>query len=181
MKTKKLAVMTIMFVTLIAWASQRASAHTGGVLYLANEPCGVFEVSTWVLPQLVTVAEPVHFDLLILSASVEGQVEQEFILGADVTVRASTLEGDLIQLEDKGSNINSENELFYEASLALEEAGQWQIDVLVDDGENSCATNFVLIVEDDTEIDWWMIGGAVIVIVGAAIFVMRSRPRSEDE
>ena len=180
MRLKKLAFAVFAAALFLGMMTRSVQAHTGGVLYLANEPCGEFEVSTWVLPQIVTVAEPVHFDLLILSKSVDGQVEQKFILGADVTVRASTMDGELIQLEDKGSNINSDNELFYEAALMLEEEGQWQIDVLVDDGTNSCATNFVLIVENDSEIDWWMIGGAALVLVGAAIFVLRSRPRGDD-
>ena len=133
---KAFAVMILLLGLMVTvWPAQ---AHTGGVLYLANEPCGDFEVSTWVLPQLVTTAEPTHFDLLVLEASVEGQVSQEFVLGADITLRATSLEGDLVVLEDTATNIDSENELFYEAVFNLEDEGEWQIDIVVDNGESSC-------------------------------------------
>ena len=154
-------------------------AHAGGVLYLANEPSGDFEISAWVLPQLVTTAEPVHMDILILAPSVDGQVSQDFILGADIKVEATYMGDDMTIVNELEATVDTQNELFYLAIIPLLEDGEWQIDINASRGEQSGRASFVLLVERETQINWFMIGGALIVVLGAAVMILRSRP-SED-
>ena len=171
-----------MVVALLTWLilAVPAWAHTGGVLYLANEPAGPYEISTWVLPQLLTTAEPVHLDILVLKPVPDGQASQDFVLGADILVRASSLEGDLIVVESSATNIDVQNELFYESFLELEQPGKWQFEIIVDSVDGVGQASFEAIIEKDTKINWFLIGGLAVVVIAAAIFVMRSRPETED-
>lgn len=170
-----------LLVLLLAWAAfvSPAWAHTGGVLYLANEPAGPYEISTWALPQLLTTAEPVHLDILVLKPVPDGQTTQDFVLGADILVRASSLDGELVIVETSATNIDAQNELFYEAFLELEQPGAWQIEIIVDSTDGVGQASFEVVVERDSNINWYLIGGAAVVVVAAAIFVMRSRPEGK--
>lgn len=180
-KNGKIVKLAGLLALVLAWAAfvVPAWAHTGGVLYLANEPAGPYEISTWVLPQLLTTAEPAHLDILVLKPVPDGQATQDFVLGADILVRASSLEGDLVVVESPATNIDALNELFYESFLDLEKAGTWQFEIIVNSSDGVGQASFEAVVERESNINWYLIGGAALVVIAAAIFVMRSRPEGK--
>lgn len=174
-KSWQFVIITMAFVGNLLHAKP-TNAHGGGVLYLANELSGDFEVSAWVLPQVANTSEPLHIDILVLQPSAEGQANQDFILGADVNVLATYLGGDKTVVNEVAATVDTQNELFYQAIVLVSEAGEWQIDIDVRRGEEAGVASFVLDIEEDNRRNWYLIGGAVIVILAAAIFALRIRP-----
>ena len=69
--------------------------------------------------------------------------------------------------------------MFYEAFLDLEQPGNWQIEIIVDSTDGVGQASFEAVVERESNINWYLIGGAAVIVIAAAIFVMRSRPEGK--
>jgi hypothetical protein len=135
------------------------NAHGLGNRQLEQVEAGPYLISAWSDPETLKVGEELH-----ITVSVQDKNE-EFVLDADVQVRAN-LETDFNQQASaRATHENAVQKMFYEAELKLRQAGRWQITLTIEAEPGIGEATFSLPVESgnagDDEAPWLWIGAGL--------------------
>lgn len=149
-------------------------AHGGGQAQLINSEVAGYWVSVWTSPDPARPGD-LHFSIAV-SEPGTGREAGQAVLGAAVQVILQPVENDLAPpVGGLALHQNAENRLFYEVDLEVVE-GWWEVMIVVDGPAGRGETTFPLQVQPPAETNWFLVGGAVVVLIFAVVMIQRSQP-----
>lgn len=159
------------------------AAHAGGTPLIVNEPAGPFLVSIWSLPNPVVSNEDANLIVALASPSEDPNSRAGLVvLNADIEIEL-TDESGWETVTVRPNHDTATNKLFYEAYFEFPNGGMWTGEVTVaKDGDEGTAV-FSLPVEQGEstglEINWMLVGGTAVLLIGLIWFVWQSRTTPE--
>lgn len=146
-----------------------AAAHTEGVMQLAAEPAGPYNLTVWTSPDPVGVGE-LHVAIAAVLAE-----DASPVLEADIQVQL-TQEEEGATISGAATVENSENKFLHEAVLDVSESGNYLVTITIDGAEGETGeASFPLLVEGGSTINWTLMLVAVAVVASAVILIARYR------
>jgi hypothetical protein len=139
-----------------AGAAVPAEAHGGGKQQLAREAVGPFLVYVWTSPDPWLVGEA-HTTVAVTRLLADGQETPATGVEVFVTYAHEGQRERVPALEQMGAQAG-----FYEADGPVAAAGEWQVTVEVG-GAAGGTVSFAETVQPGSELNWWLIGGGVLV------------------
>ncbi len=153
------------------------AAHAGGTPLIINEPAGTFLVSLWSLPNSLVANQEANLIVALASPSPELNTRAGLVvLNADIDITLTTADGrETVTVQP--THAQATNKLFYEGYFVFPLEGEWQGEIRVSkDGESGTATFSVLVEPDGgREINWFLIGGTAVLLIGLGWFLWQSR------
>ncbi len=168
--TTHYALRTIFVVMLLLLTTTSAFAHGGGQLQVGPVAAGPYQVSVWTDPPTPRVDRDLH-----VTVAVGDGVNNEPVLGADVTVTIYRRGEQTPLLTKPALSEDAANRLFYEVDTRLDEEGEYRIVVDVAGPDGSGQVDFMLTMESAVPLTWLFlllaVGGG-----GWLFYVWRKRP-----
>ncbi|MBI5929552.1 MAG: hypothetical protein HY862_09600 [Chloroflexi bacterium] len=152
----------------------RTDAHGLGNQQLEQVEAGPYLVSVWTDPKNVTTQNNLH-----ITISVQDH-EKDFVLDADVQVKAVLVADSNITQLHTASHDNAIQKMFYEAKLRLNQTGQWHITIGIDSelGQGEASFDLRVAEASDSWTRWlWPALGVTTVLV-ILVFGMYRKTRS---
>jgi hypothetical protein len=147
-----------------------AAAHTNGVMQLAAEPVGPYNLTVWTSPDPVTTAEPLHVAMAVVMAE-----DAAPVLEADIEVRLTPDDGGPV-ISGPATIENSDNKFLHEAILNVESEGNYLVQIAVQGADGGAGqASFPLLVEGGGGVNWTLIVAAVVVVAVVVILILRNR------
>jgi len=151
-----------------------AAAHTEGVMQLAAEPAGPYDLTVWTSPDPVTTAEPLHVAIAVVMAE-----DAAPVLEAEVQVYLTPDDGGPV-ISGPATIENSDNKFLHEAILDVGSSGNYLVEISVQGADGGAGqVSFPLLVEGGGGLNWTLIIAVVAVAAVAVILVVRSRRNPE--
>lgn len=150
-----------------------AAAHTEGVMQLAAEPAGPYDLTVWTSPDPVTTAEPLHVAIAVVMAE-----DAAPVLEADVQVYLTPDDGGPA-ISGPATIENSDNKFLHEAILDVGNSGNYLVEISVQGADGGAGqVSFPLLVEGGGGVNWIVILAAIVVAAVVVILVLRNRRAS---
>ncbi|RME65949.1 MAG: hypothetical protein D6790_01070 [Caldilineae bacterium] len=181
MKDFVLHVLIGILVLLLA-GPNRALAHGGaGAEQIANEDLGPVRIWVWSDPEPPQVGE-YHVSIALTESLPDDPngFAGKPVLDWPITVELTHLASGTV-LTQPATHENATNKVFYEASFAPEEAGEWQVRVIVQGPDGPVETQYTDVIEPSS-FPWTTVAGgaaAVLLLAGAVLLYLKGQPRAE--
>lgn len=149
-----------------------AEAHTEGVMQLAAEPAGPYNLTVWTSPDPVEVGE-LHVAIAVVQAE-----DASPVLEADIQVQLTQDGGDSA-ISSRATVENSENKFLHEAILEVSESGSYLVTITIEGADGGAGeASFPLVVEGGSALNWPLMLVAVAVVASAVILIARYRRKA---
>jgi hypothetical protein len=132
-------------------------AHGGGKQQLARVTVGPYWVYVWTSPEPWRVGEA-HTTVAVTKLLAAGQETPATGIEVFATYAHNGQSERVAAVEQMGAQAG-----FYEADGPVATAGEWQVTVEVAGAEGSGEVSFTETVQAANELNWWLIGGGVLV------------------
>jgi hypothetical protein len=174
-KLWRVVVWRVMAAILLAAMAQPAAAHITGTPHLVNAPAGDYLITVWTAP------DPVRTDDFHVIVGVTRPEDPSLVLGETVMVTAAPVDGRRPTVTARATHEQSDNKFLYEAYLAVEEEGLYEVTVVVGAatiGEQSGVTFTVAVAPARWQWQRWLFWGGLLLL--AAWLTWRNLPRQWD-
>jgi hypothetical protein len=162
----------ILFGVLLVGASS-ASSHGLGRQVIEQEVVGPYTVSVWVEPEAVQPGDEVH-----ITISLQNDTATVFVTTATVAINAHHADETVEPLTTTAKIGGSANPLFYEGLVAVDDAGEWTIQIVITGPEGAAEVEFPLDVGvdsgggGDSEVSNYSELGQVLGLIGIGIVTL---------
>lgn len=143
---------TLFLLLALSWPATSLLAHGGGLLRVASEPAGPYQLSVWTSPTRLEADHPGHITVGVADAS------DAPVLGAEVLVQLQSVPGGKTILSTPATTAQSTNKLFYEADMILPEIGLYTMLVQVNGSEGTGQVTFPVEVQAASQTNWFLLG-----------------------
>lgn len=152
-----------------------AQAHGGGTPRLVNEDIGPYWLSVWTSPDPPRVGE-LHLTIGLSEPGV-GRSAGDAVLGADVEVQLAPQATAEEAIVAAATNAQSTNKLFYETDVQVPRTGTWDVTIRASGPAGSGSATFSLAVQEESGLNWPLVGAAALAMVVVVVVVQSRRGR----
>jgi len=146
-------------------------AHGGGEIVTGRAPAGPFQVTVWFNPQPPQAGETLHVTIGVISA------EETAVLDALVQVRVVASATGQSIINTMATTEQSANKLFYETDFVIDESGEYEMSIAVDQDGLGGEIILETAVVPQSQSRWlWLLG--FLAAVGATIWWRRQTAAS---
>jgi hypothetical protein len=137
---------------LLAGLVPPVKAHTEGKMQLAATPAGPFKLTVWTSPDPAEVGE-IHVAAAVVLAE-----DASPILGADVLIELTPIEGEGEMLSALATAEDATNKFLYEAVFEVSETGMYRVNLTVAEDEGPTGeASFLIEVTSPSGFNWWLL------------------------
>lgn len=155
---------------LVLAAPAAALAHGGGTPQLVDAPAGAYHVYAWTSPN------PVRVGTLHVTVALVDPADNQPVLGADVQVQLTPPAGAAtLPVTAQATHDEATIKTYYETDLEVATAGPWQVAIAYQTPQAAGSAGFDLEVKPKSFTNWFMLGGAALVVIVVGWFVWPKR------
>lgn len=152
---------------LLGSMSQSAEAHGLGKQRLERAEVGPFRVTAWTDPVTIRVEDEIHVTIAV-------EDSEGLVLNADVNITAVKSSK---RISAKATHDRAANKLHYEAPLVLDQTGEWEIVITIENEDGSGTIGFTIDAEaKQSRPPFPWIAGAIVGLLVIGLIV-RNRVR----